>query len=131
MILEYVIGTSSVARGLSGYFDSLIGKSMETFFRDTMSININFLAEYPDFFSFLIILLLTSLLAFGVKESTMINNIFTIVNLATIATVLVAGGMNADPGNWFIAKEDIKVGDFGNGGFAPFGFAGIMAGAGE
>lgn len=132
LILEYVIGTSSVARGLSGYFDSLIGKKINPFFREHMPIDINFLAPYPDFFSFVIIIIITVLLASGVKKSTTFNNIFTVVNLVTISIVLVAGGLYADPSNWSIDKEDIPEGvKGGEGGFAPYGFAGIVAGAGE
>lgn len=31
------------------------------------------------------------LLSWGVRESTMINNIFTVVNLLTVATVVITG----------------------------------------
>jgi solute carrier family 7 (cationic amino acid transporter), member 3 len=130
LVLEYVIGTSSVARGLTGYFDFLIGDKIIPFFSENMPINVGFLADYPDFVSFFFVLLLSGILASGVKESTLLNNIFTVVNLTTILIVLVAGGINADPKNWAIDKEDVPEGQ-GNGGFAPYGFAGIMAGAGE
>lgn len=130
LILEYVIGTSSVARGLSGYIDSLIDGKMKAFWRDLLPIDVSFLAEYPDFFSFGIILVLAVVLSVGVKESSLLNNVFTTVNLVTVAIVLIAGGMNANPANWSIAKEDIPEGkEGGEGGFMPYGFAGIMAGA--
>lgn len=130
LILEYVIGTSSVARGLSGYIDSLIDGKMKTFWRDLFPIDVSFLAEYPDFFSFAIILALAVILSVGVRESSHLNNLFTIVNLVTVAIVLVAGGMNAKTSNWSIAKEDIPADKHGGeGGFMPYGFAGIMAGA--
>lgn len=93
-------------------------------------MNVGFLSEYPDFFSFIVVLILSGLLAYGVKESTTMNNIFTGVNLVVIGIVLVAGGMNSDPANWNIQPEDIPPGiEAGVGGFAPYGFAGIMAGA--
>ncbi|CAG9806272.1 unnamed protein product [Chironomus riparius] len=131
LILEYVIGTSSVARGLSGYIDALIDNKMGNFWRDLMPIDVSFLAEYPDFFSFVIVMILSVLLAIGVKESTFLNNVFTAVNLTTVCIVLVAGSMNANPKNWAIAKEDIPedIKHAGEGGFMPFGIAGIMAGA--
>ena len=114
-----------MARGLSGYIDALIDNKMGNFWREIMPINIGFLAEYPDFFSFLIIMVLAVLLAVGVKESTFLNNIFTGVNLATVLVVLVAGSMNADPKNWTIPKEDIPEGiRGGEGGFMPYGIAG-------
>nr|XP_029712120.1 LOW QUALITY PROTEIN: cationic amino acid transporter 3-like [Aedes albopictus] len=127
LILEYVIGTSSVARGMSGYIDELSGNKISTALKDAMGMNVDFLSDYPDFFSFVVVLILAALLAYGVKESTLMNNIFTGVNLCVIAIVLVAGG---DPANWRIKPEDIPEGiEAGAGGFAPYGFAGIMAGA--
>ncbi|KXJ78058.1 hypothetical protein RP20_CCG005769 [Aedes albopictus] len=109
------VGTSSVARGMSGYIDELSGNKISTALKETMGMNVDFLSDYPDFFSFVVVLILAALLAYGVKESTLMNNIFTGVNLCVIAIVLVAGGMNCV--------------EAGAGGFAPYGFAGIMAGA--
>jgi solute carrier family 7 (cationic amino acid transporter), member 3 len=134
LILEYVIGTSSVARGLSGYIDTLLpdGYQMGTFWRSILPMNIDFLADYPDLFAFVIVMILAVLLATGVKESTFLNNIFTCVNLVTIVIVLVAGSLKAKTSNWAIDKEDIPEGDNingGEGGFMPFGIAGVMAGA--
>ncbi|TMW46351.1 hypothetical protein DOY81_008570 [Sarcophaga bullata] len=128
LILEYVIGTASVARGLSGYFDSLIDKNMSKALTESVPINVEFLGDYPDFLAFGMVLLLTALLAFGVKESSFLNNIFTSVNVITILIVIVAGSINANPANWSIPKENVPAGA-GNGGFMPFGFAGVMAGA--
>lgn len=93
---DYIAGTSSVARGLSGYLDALLGSPMQRFFREWMPINVSFLAEYPDFLSFVIILLIAVLLAVGVKESTFLNNIFTVVNLCTVAIVIVTGIMRGN-----------------------------------
>jgi cationic amino acid transporter 3 len=42
LILEYAIGTASVARGYSGYLDSLLNKSMETALTNAMPINVRF-----------------------------------------------------------------------------------------
>uniref|UniRef100_A0A1A9UXV0 Cationic amino acid transporter C-terminal domain-containing protein n=1 Tax=Glossina austeni TaxID=7395 RepID=A0A1A9UXV0_GLOAU len=128
LILEYVIGTASVASGLSGYFDSLLGKKMSNALGSALPINVGFLGAYPDFLAFAMVLLLTALLAFGVKESSFLNNIFTSVNLITICIVLIAGSINADPNNWFIPVDKVPEG-FGKGGFMPYGFAGVMAGA--
>ena len=41
LILEYAIGTASVARGYSGYLDSLLNKSMETALTNAMPINVS------------------------------------------------------------------------------------------
>lgn len=137
-----------MASGLSGYFDSLLGKKMSNALGSALPINVSFLGAYPDFLAFAMVLLLTALLAFGVKESSFLNNIFTSVNLITICIVLIAGSINgkfkenikildemqlmkdnlADPNNWFIPVDKVPEG-FGKGGFMPYGFAGVMAGA--
>lgn len=100
LILEYVIGTASVARAWSSYFDSLIHKSIQTFFRDNMPMSIGGLSPYPDFFAFGITLLLTCILTLGVKESSRFNNIFTGVNLLVVLYVVICGFIKADLSNW-------------------------------
>nr|CAD7460882.1 unnamed protein product [Timema tahoe] len=98
---------------------------------EVMPININFLSDYPDFLAFGIIMLLAVLLAIGVKESTIMNNLFTVLNMIVIAIVIVAGSIKADVYNWNIPKAEIpaNVTTAGEGGFMPFGVAGVMAGA--
>lgn len=93
LILEYVIGTSSVARGLSGYVDSLAGNQMSKFFNSTIHFEVSFLGDYPDFFSLVIVLLITALLAFGVKESSLLNNTFTSINVLTILLMFITGAL--------------------------------------
>lgn len=78
---------------MSGYIDALTGNSMSGFLREYFPIDIDFLADYPDFFSFVIVLLLAVILAIGVRESTIMNNIFTSVNIIVILIVLVAGAI--------------------------------------
>ena len=41
LILEYAIGTASVARAYSGYLDSLMNKSMEAAFTKAMPIHVS------------------------------------------------------------------------------------------
>lgn len=53
LILEYVIGTSSVARAFSSYVDSLFDNKMQKFFRSIMPINISGLSSYPGLYTFL------------------------------------------------------------------------------
>jgi solute carrier family 7 (cationic amino acid transporter), member 3 len=130
LILEYVIGASSVARGLSGYIDSLFDNKMGNFWVENLSMKVDFLAEYPDLLSFVIVMVLTVILAAGVKESSFVHTFFTTINLLTILLVIIAGTIKADPSNWAIAKEDIPEGvRGGEGGFMPYGVAGVMVGA--
>nr|CAI5845444.1 unnamed protein product [Callosobruchus analis] len=137
LILEYVIGTASVARGLSNYIDALTDKKIRDALTQWLPMDVEFMSSYPDFFSFSFVMLFTALLAFGVKESSTLNNVFTVLNLATICIVIVAGAIKgkiyiSDISNWKILPESIPQeyrSVAGSGGFLPFGFSGVMAGA--
>ncbi|EAT35726.1 AAEL012128-PA [Aedes aegypti] len=130
LMLEYIIGTASVARGLSGYIDALIDHRMEKALQSIVEFRVSFLGKHPDIFSFFVVLTITALLAYGVKESTVLNNIFTGVNLMVIVVVLISVGTKVNPDNWNIKPEDIPEGVKGGvGGFMPYGLAGVMAGA--
>ncbi|XP_071981677.1 cationic amino acid transporter 3 isoform X2 [Engystomops pustulosus] len=138
LILSYVLGTASVARAWSSNFDDIIGNHIKNFFIERVNIKVeNVLAEYPDFFALLLVLLLTVLLAVGVSESALVNKVFTAVNLLVLAFVILSGFLKGDLKNWNLTLEDYNltsnasgsVGEFGSGGFAPFGFSGVAAGA--
>ncbi|KAI4897282.1 hypothetical protein NFI96_024644 [Prochilodus magdalenae] len=140
LILSYVIGTASVARAWSSTFDNLVEQKISTFFNESMSIpdTGKVLAKYPDLFALILILLLTGLLAFGVSESALVNKIFTVINLVVLGFVIISGFVKGDTANWKLTLEDIennrsalvpKDVNFGTGGFAPFGFSGILSGA--
>lgn len=93
-----------------------------------MPIHIQGLSPFPDFFAFIVVMLFTMALAFGAKESSVVNNIFTFLNLTVVLFVIIVGSFKSDPLNWNILPEDVKPG-YGNGGFAPYGLGGIMKGA--
>uniref|UniRef100_A0A8C1LHV1 Zgc:175280 n=1 Tax=Cyprinus carpio TaxID=7962 RepID=A0A8C1LHV1_CYPCA len=143
LLLSYIIGTSSVARAWSGTFDDLIGNKIANYLRENIPMDLPGLAPYPDFFAAGLILVLAGILAFGVKESAIVNKIFTAINIVILVFVIIAGFIKGDIENWQITEEDIwnytitanlstaneTVSSFGTGGFFPFGFEGTFAGA--
>uniref|UniRef100_A0A9J7ZJC4 Solute carrier family 7 member 3 n=1 Tax=Cyprinus carpio carpio TaxID=630221 RepID=A0A9J7ZJC4_CYPCA len=142
LILSYVIGTASVARAWSSTFDNLVNKTISDFFTDSMSFPYTgkVLAEYPDVFALILVMLLTGLLAFGVSESALVSKIFTGINLVVLTFVIISGFVKGDMANWNLTVEDYinstnnynaeKIEkEFGSGGFAPFGVSGILTGA--
>uniref|UniRef100_A0A8C6UNS2 Cationic amino acid transporter C-terminal domain-containing protein n=1 Tax=Neogobius melanostomus TaxID=47308 RepID=A0A8C6UNS2_9GOBI len=131
LILSYVIGTSSVARAWSATFDQLIGHHIQEFCKQYMTMNAR---EYwPS--------IQTWLLAFGVKESAMVNKIFTCINVVVLLFVVISGFIKGDLKNWRIDPAEVlnstrhnqnfvpSVESLGQGGFMPFGFKGVLSGA--
>ncbi|KAM3869210.1 cationic amino acid transporter 2 [Diretmus argenteus] len=140
LLLSYVIGTSSVARAWSGTFDDLIGNAIANSLGKQAAIDLPGLAPYPDFFAAGLIMLLAGVLAFGVKESAIVNKVFTAVNIVVLLFIVIAGFIKGDIKNWYISGDAIlneyenqmslnETTSYGNGGFFPFGFEGTLAGA--
>ncbi|XP_070524707.1 cationic amino acid transporter 2 isoform X1 [Cardiocondyla obscurior] len=137
LILEYVIGSASVVRALSTYVDVLFDDKMKKFFESVMPMKVDNLSSYPDFFALGVTLAFSVALAFGAKESSMVNNIFTLVNLSVVLFVIIAGSLKADFDNWKTEPtcgecEDCSVCEeckSGDGGFMPYGISGIITGA--
>uniref|UniRef100_A0A1A9WFH8 Cationic amino acid transporter C-terminal domain-containing protein n=1 Tax=Glossina brevipalpis TaxID=37001 RepID=A0A1A9WFH8_9MUSC len=128
LILEYAIGAASVVKGLSSYLDNLCGHAMEKFLGTHLPMNIEGLNAYPDIFAFGVTIVFSWAIAFGVKESTRLNTAFTLLNLSVVLFVIIAGLFKVTTKNWALQKSSIPEG-YGEGGFAPYGFAGIIRGA--
>ncbi|XP_013145113.1 PREDICTED: cationic amino acid transporter 4 [Papilio polytes] len=120
IVLEYMIGAASVARAWSGYLDEMVGGAISNAtISVTGELHETLLSRYPDVLAFVICIVASLILAVGVKTSAYINNGLTILNLLVITLVIFLGFYYADITNW---SEK-------NGGFMPYGFSGVLAGA--
>ncbi|KAH0625481.1 hypothetical protein JD844_015013 [Phrynosoma platyrhinos] len=120
VILEYMIGGAAVARAWSGYLDAIFDHRIKNFTETHIGTwHVPFLAHYPDFLAFGILLIATSLISFGARVSSWLNHIFSAVSMGVILFILVMGFILARPQNWSASE----------GGFAPYGISGIMAGS--
>jgi APA family basic amino acid/polyamine antiporter len=139
LILEYAVGNMAVAVGWSGYFVQLCasaglkfplwlvtdretaltkiaqgGDALQPYSSGTLpvvggqSIAINFPA-------FVIVVLVTILLIYGIRESAKTNSVIVITKVAVVVFVISFGAFMVNPTNWHP--------------FMPTGFGGVMSGA--
>ncbi|KAL1022235.1 hypothetical protein UPYG_G00024040 [Umbra pygmaea] len=120
LILEYLIGTAAGASALSSMADSLANKSISTFMTTHIG-SLNGLGKgeqsYPDLLALVIALLVTVIVALGVKNSVGFNNLLNVINLMVWVFMMVAGLFFVNGHNW------------DEGRFLPFGWSGVMQGA--
>uniref|UniRef100_H2Y6Z4 Cationic amino acid transporter C-terminal domain-containing protein n=1 Tax=Ciona savignyi TaxID=51511 RepID=H2Y6Z4_CIOSA len=116
LVLEYLIGTGIMLPGLS----TIIRNSC----RLSRFLNKNILAghdnpnSYPDFIALFIVLVMTAVIAAGVRNSVIFNNALNVVNILVWLFIIIAGICFADVENW--RKY---------GGFFPHGWSGVLRGA--
>ncbi|XP_053445368.1 cationic amino acid transporter 4-like [Nycticebus coucang] len=119
IILESVIGGAVEARAWSGYLDSIFSHRIRNFtVTHVGSWQVPLMGHYPDFLAAGILLLASVFVSCGVRFSSWLNHIFSAINLLIILFIVILGFILAEPHNWS-AEE---------GGFAPFGFSGVVAG---
>lgn len=140
LTLEHVIGTASLARGYSGYLGSLFKEApqLQSVVNETSLIQAadswvpDFMQGYVthfDWLAFLLTMLVTGLLLLGVQVSSKFQITFATINLSVACFIFICGLFKADPHNWALEKSEIPA-NAGQGGFLPFGWTGVIAGAG-
>lgn len=115
-------GVSATTNALSQYINSLTGNKIKIALMESMPLNIASLAPYPDFLAFFLSILIICnlkkknkkreekikkfifkvLLLIGVKESTFLNKLFTVLNIFIILLIAICGSTKADFNNWKI-----------------------------
>uniref|UniRef100_H2Y6Z6 Cationic amino acid transporter C-terminal domain-containing protein n=1 Tax=Ciona savignyi TaxID=51511 RepID=H2Y6Z6_CIOSA len=124
LVLEYLIGTASGASAISSMIDSLTAAIIRNSCRLSRFLNKNILAghdnpnSYPDFIALFIVLVMTAVIAAGVRNSVIFNNALNVVNILVWLFIIIAGICFADVENW--RKY---------GGFFPHGWSGVLRGA--
>lgn len=119
LILEYMIGTAADARALSACFDFVIGYAIRNFTVDTLGeFHNHWLTSYPDVLSFIVTIIITLVLAVGVKQSSTFTSFFNILNLLVVVFIIICGLFFVDMRNWTDGK-----------GFFPYGASGVLSGA--
>ena len=143
LILEYMMGATTVAVSWSGYFEKLLHllginppiwlmndpvtaqeKAEKLRAAGEMIPDFSFAVNLP---AFLIVWCVTYVLVKGIKEAASTNNIIVIMKVATVIFVIIAGSFFVDVANWtpFI-PEPVK--DASNQ--THYGFDGIVTAAG-
>lgn len=120
LILEYLIGTAAGASALSSMFDSLANHSISRWMVDTVG-TLNGLGKgeesYPDLLALVIAVIVTIIVALGVKNSVGFNNVLNVLNLAVWVFIMIAGLFFINGKYW------------AEGQFLPHGWSGVLQGA--
>lgn len=120
LILEYTIGGSTVARGISPNLALLFGgPDSLPFFLARQTIP--GLGIVVDPCAALLVFTVTGLLCVGIKESTFVQSIVTTANICAMIFVIIAGGYIGFKSGWVGYKLST--------GYFPFGVDGMLAGA--
>ncbi|WOK99460.1 hypothetical protein Cni_G08172 [Canna indica] len=120
LILEYTIGGSAVARGISPNLALFFGgeDSLPWFLA---RVHIPGLGVLVDPCAAVLVLVVTGLLCLGIKESTFVQGIVTTANVCVLLFVIIAGG--------YIGFQTGWVGYSVAGGYFPYGLNGVLAGS--
>jgi APA family basic amino acid/polyamine antiporter len=148
LILEYMMGATTVAVAWSGYFCKFLhlcgvdfpvwlSNDLATAVEKVTKHNIDFPADLwavPGFAfnlpAFLITWVVTMILVKGIKEAANTNNIIVIVKIVVVLFVIVVGAFYINTANWtpFIPDEIRTIGEDGKE-TVKFGFGGVLTAA--
>jgi APA family basic amino acid/polyamine antiporter len=115
LILEYIVASIAVAIGWSGYFVNImqaVGITIPVWCSSAPGTVPGALINLP---AMLVVLLLTSILIIGIKESARLTSIIVFIKLITVIIFIAVGCFNIKPVNW--------------SPFLPYGFSGVMTAA--
>ncbi|KMN80016.1 amino acid permease [Chromobacterium alkanivorans] len=117
LLLEYLLASSAVSVGWSGYFQSLLSGFGVTL-PEYLTAAAGSLPGKHTLFNlpaFCVAMVITALLAFGIKESKRVNNVVVLIKVGVVLLFIGIGVWHVKPVNWQPAL--------------PFGFSGVFHGA--
>jgi APA family basic amino acid/polyamine antiporter len=117
LLLEYGLATSAVSVGWSGYFQSLLG-GFGLHLPAVLTAAPGTVPGVTTWFNLpavLIMLVLTTMLSWGVRESTRINNVMVVLKVTVVLLFILVGARHVQPANWHP--------------FMPFGPSGVLSAA--
>ncbi|HYG65281.1 MAG TPA: amino acid permease [Thermoanaerobaculia bacterium] len=120
LVLEYAVGSATVATGWSGYFQSVLAKigivlpatlQSSPWRYDVTTDSFVGTGSFINLPAVIIVLLVTIVLVKGIQESASFNAAMVIIKVAAVLFVIAAGAFFINPENW---KP-----------FAPYGWTGL------
>ncbi|CAM0956961.1 unnamed protein product [Alopecurus aequalis] len=117
LILEYTIGGSTVARGISPNLALFFGgQDNLPFF--LAQVHVKWLDTAVDPCAAILVLIVTALLCLGIKESSLVEGVITIANIAVMLFIIFAGGWLGFRNGW--PGYNVPKGYFPNGASGVF-----------
>jgi APA family basic amino acid/polyamine antiporter len=120
LILEYAVGSATVANGWSGYFQSVLAKfgvqlpaaiAGPPIIYDTATGDFMRTAGVVNLPAILIVALVTTVLVKGIRESAGFNTTMVFLKVTAVLFVILVGAFYVNPANWTP--------------FAPYGMSGL------
>ena len=120
LVLEYAVGSATVATGWSGYFQNVlqkVGIQLPLALRESPwrydAVTGGFLStgSYINLPAIVIVAIVTAILVKGIHESASFNAAMVMVKLAAVLFVIGVGAFYIDPANWHP--------------FTPYGWTGV------
>ncbi|MBZ2209936.1 amino acid permease [Massilia sp. R798] len=117
LLLEYGLATSAVSVGWSGYFQSLLsgfGIALPTVLTAAPGA-VPGVETWFNLPALVIMLVLTTMLSWGVRESARLNNVMVLIKVGVVLLFILVGARHVQPANWQP--------------FMPYGMNGVMSAA--
>jgi APA family basic amino acid/polyamine antiporter len=124
LVLEYAVGSATVANGWSGYFQSLLPKlgihlpealSSSPFAYDAATGDFVRTAGIVNLPAILVVAVVTAVLVKGIQESARFNALMVFIKVAAVLFVIMVGAFFINPDNW------TPIAPYGWSGFTIFG----------